>query len=298
MAKFLDPHGFRSSGLVLCLQGMPLCEDVLIEWGQVLEHTRCLDAGLSFALPDVTAADSGLRVEDFEAVVRAALEAAEAPRVVLFGKAWGGPWACQLAVKENSPVAEKIFGIVLLAPSVPAPEKACQELKVPVLIVWAEDDEEIPWEYAEDWRIALHRMQHAVCWAVPEEGGHDAGRVLAKDGRAAKMVLHFVATLNLLATLVATRRLGRSDRSDSSLDAESPSPRSVALPKELVRLCEELPDFLAGQLGEDALVGLPLALEKACERSGLRRATRKLYELLAAWLRSGLRARFMAAAKE
>merc|ERR1712232_1209797 len=94
MGKILSPAEYMSAGIVICIDGSEHKAELLEEWGEVLKATRWLDAGISFALPDVSCL---AEVGDLESAVDAVLRVTGFSSCVLAAKDWGAELAAEMA---------------------------------------------------------------------------------------------------------------------------------------------------------------------------------------------------------
>lgn len=304
MGVFLAPQEYVSTGFVVCLTGQQPTEQALEEWGQLLKRTKLLDAGISVAFIDIGTPD-GVEpdVADVEAAVAAAVRAAHHHDCfILCGKAWAAKYACELASlscttcytpapdeEPAEPVLRisngSVAGIVLLAPQAPPPPSV-EYIEVPVLVIWAKDDKESPYEEgAEIWADALEGRTRSsssapsTAWRECAIGGHDFGRVLRKDERAAHDFMHFTAACLLKDGLSRAA-------ADFDFDTES-------LPEWLPRLCDELPSILASRIDSDLedpddVMALSEALTGLVASRGVATAALRLERVLQDWLALGM----------
>merc|ERR1712032_1022825 len=104
-------------------------------------------------------------------------------------------------------------------------------------------------------------------------GGHDMAKVLASSPGIAKALLFFTAAGLLMADLLAIEARGQA---------------SPELPERSLRLCDELPSFLAGQVGMDSLgteEGMTAAL---CDSSVSHNTVRRLFRVMSDWIEMGM----------
>lgn len=287
MVKRLDPDSFTCSGVILCLHGQFVGNELLREWSEVLKGTRLLDAGFILAMPLLPAPDPTVEDEDLEALTLAAMSAAGASNCLVIGKAWAGPWAAEvaaMAASQESALFGKIAGLICFAPSKVPIDVLKQALRVPSMIVWAEDDEEMDFEEnSPEWTAALHTAPPPSLWVVVEEGGHALASICRQQALAlggmqvVTGVSHFMIACQLRALISAHLRANVADGDQ-------------ALPQEIGRMCEELPEHMSQQLGgnpgarEDVLQ----AVERCCQESGVRTALLRLDSVLGSWLRGNL----------
>lgn len=268
MGKILSPSEYVSTGLVVCLDGAAHESELLEEWGEVLKATKWLDSGMSFALPDVSSlAEAG----DLEIAVEAVLKQGGFQTCILAGKAWGAQLASEIAARSR--LSERIDGVVLVAPESPAPSQCCQ-IEVPVMLIWAQDDEVSPFNEIRDWFAVLSERRAPTFVRDPESGGHDIARVL-KQGETANQVLLFSISCLLMGLLVKT------------LD-EAGSSQPLRASDACTRLCDELPPFLATQIGGDAELGVAAALQSS-DRDRVKRRMQRLTVRLRDWISEGVK---------
>ena len=204
------------------------------EWAQVLKRTKLLDAGVSVAIPLLKDEVKDLDLNDFQDLVNAIMEMCSSDLCILCGKGPGAQKAIEVAPKITGSSAS-----ILFAPTSPPP--VCS-FRGPVMLVWAQDDTDSPFENAGSWAEALACREEAVAvLRDPLVGGHDLSRMLRKDDACAADVLSFVA-----AALLITE-LHRFEGNDLQRNR-------------LLRLFEELPLHLTSQFVRQR-VGSPDALE-------------------------------------
>lgn len=269
MGKILSPNEYIATGLMICLQGTAHEPEVLEEWGEVLKQTKLLDAGVSMALPDLS---SLAEQEDVEAVLEAVLKQAAFDRCILAGKDWGGQMAMEIACGTR--VTERIDGILLVAPSSPVPD-SISRLEVPVLLLWAENDEESPFQEIRDWYEALLDTSTISCIKDLSRGGHNIAEMM-KEGETAQFVLFFVVSALLLCHL------------SQDIEEATSAGQHVRVTDLVFRLCDELPPFLANQVGGDAEEGVSAALTSS-DPARVKRRMHRLIESLREWISSGLK---------
>jgi len=272
MGKILSPAEYVGTGLIICINNLPPSQELLEEWSQVLKQTKWLDAGLSFAMP------SPGELKDLEVLAEETLARAGYDKVLLAGKGAGAQQAVELAATER--LASKVAGIILVAPASPVPA-ACRQLEIPVLLVWAQDDTVSPftdiecWAEALDSRHAPSALKDAFC------GGHDMAKVLASAPDIAKALLFFTAAVLLMADLLSIET-----RHKTSTDVNKSWPE---LPERSLRLCDELPSFLAGQVGMDSPGTEEEGITAAISSSVISHNTiRRLIQVMTDWIEMGM----------
>jgi len=250
------PQAFVSTGLVVCLQGMPSSTESVEEWCKAAVCAGWLDLGASVALPNLQMS-SALGTEDFEAALSGALEKAGFARCILVGKDWGGVIAVELA--SRSKLASQIEALVLVGPNTPAPATA-SEVACPVLLLWARDDEISPFEDAEEWMEALDGRCMPTTMKECQTGGHEFDKIVGTGG-ASEAVKSFTVSAFVLSELeeegeeqeggsrpseAAERRLTQD--SDLGPEERDGSASPTARSRRLSRLQAELPSFLQATL--------------------------------------------------
>jgi len=269
MGKILSPTEYVSTGLVLCLDGAEHETETLEEWGEVLKATKFLDAGLSFALPNVS---NFAYVDDLEKAVDAILKHLGSTSCILMGKGWGAKIATEMAGRSR--LGEKIDGIVLIAPESPAPDE-CSNIEVPVMLVWAEDDEESPFSEIYQWNGMFKELSAPTFIKDLATGGHSVPKLL-KQGDVAGQVLHFVVSALLMMLLCqAVEKVRGSD--------------PIRLDDHIARLCDELPNFLVAQVGGDVELGVANCLTSVSnDPSRMKRRMTNLGRVLRGWIAEGM----------
>lgn len=268
MGKILSPNEYISTGLMVCLHGTAHEPEVLAEWGEVLKLTKLLDAGMSMALPDLSAlAEQG----DVEAVLEAILKQASYDRCILTGKDWGGQMAMEIAC--GTQVSDFVDGVLLMAPASPVPD-SIGRVECPVLLLWAENDNESPFSEIRDWYQALQDRSIVSCTKDLSRGGHSFAEVL-KEGETSQLVLFFIVSALLINQLC------------QSIDEASCAGEDARVTDSAFRLCDELPPFLANQVGGDAEEGVAAALTSR-DPARVKRRMHRLIEALRDWISAGL----------
>lgn len=284
--KALKPAEYVSTGLVIWLPGLESAEEMEDEWSAVLKESKWLDAGLSVAWPDLQPG-SGLERGHLEGAVASLLARVGVEHCVLVGKAWGAQLAVEVVAAGR--VANAVAGVVLIAPG-EVIEEARGALAVPAVVLWAQDDEVNSCDDARQWARAMRPWRAPTATKEVKTGGHDVGRMVKEEKVVAQVLLHFAsATLAMVGLAAFANQLDAQHA--SHLDAASES--ATLLPERLERLCNELPEYIAGILGgsendlkEEGAVSLVLARQLQGSNPG--RAIRKLVSTLRDWLGSGM----------
>jgi predicted esterase len=267
MGKILSPNEFVSTGLVVCLEGCSHESNEMDDWGEVLKATKWLDAGLSFALPDVSCL---AEASDVEQAVSAVMEKAGFQSCLLVGKGWGGQLASEIAARPR--LCERVDGVLLIAPESPPPAE-CSRIEMPVMLVWAQNDEECPFVEIREWYELLESRRAPTWVSDPASGGHDFAELM-KQGETAGQVGNFTVSCLVIGHIVKTL-----EEVGSNLD-------SLQLSDALARLCDELPIFLANQLRGDPEQGVAACISG--EPSRIKRQMKELCSILKKWIREGM----------
>mmetsp|Transcript_113391 Transcript_113391/g.219637 ORF Transcript_113391/g.219637 Transcript_113391/m.219637 type:complete len:436 (-) Transcript_113391:86-1393(-) len=257
--KHVAPQAYVSTGLVVCLQGLPASPSSLAEWHRSVNRSGWLDLGISVALPNLQM-NAALSLDDIEAVMRGVLQSTGFETCMLVGKDWGGVLAVDLATRSS--LAEQVVGIILLGPSSPAPMGSAN-LAVPVFLLWAEDDDISHFEELEDWKHSLdERCMPTTIWQC-EKGGHRFDQVLESDG-VAEATKKFTVSVFLMdelekqleeeheqkasgTTPVAEKEgIGSKEENDSDEEQATTAPLNTAQRRSIrtERLTAELPTFM------------------------------------------------------
>jgi len=269
MGKILSPSEYVSTGLIVCLDGAAHESELLEEWGEVLKATKWLDSGISFALPDVS---NLAAAEDLERVVEAVIKQGGFQTCILTGKGWGAQLASEIAARPR--LSERVDGVVLVAPESPVPQE-CRQIEMPVMLIWANNDEVSPFNEIRAWYEVLGERRAPTFVKDLEDGGHDLAKLL-KQGDTASQVLLFTVSCLLMGSLMITMdEAGNSD--------------TLQLSESCARLCDELPCFLAGHVGGDPEKGVAAAISGDASR--VKRRMQRLASSLREWIQEGLQER-------
>lgn len=217
----LQPDKFLTTGVVICMDGLPLIcdtsEDRLREWCEATKLTRWLELGVVVALLNVQMS-SALQLTDLEAVVHAAYEASGGGRCMLVGKGWGAHRSVELAASETN---KYIDSVILVSPGAPAPAQ-CHNLSKPALLLWARDDEMTPFEEKNCWIDALDGRCAPTVFNGPNKGGHSFNKMMEEEG-VSDAIQKFTASSLLIANLAEEEALLR-ERSASKSKQSPGSP--------------------------------------------------------------------------
>ena len=169
--------------IVVALQGKSPNNDVITEWEPTCRALAA--AGHYVVLPDLHSNPStkpgAIRPEGVAEVVMSAVSQAGATSIALLGKSWGGGEAVIFAAANRSLVSK----LVLVAPSLSAPEKISEIATLPTLLFWAQDDPIKAFDLSAEFTSQLER-----CSFQPTvSGGH---RVLPEH---CQHVVDFLAPL-------------------------------------------------------------------------------------------------------
>ncbi len=213
--RFLYPkRGVQSIAVLICLHGMAPSDEVLKEWSDVAEHAGLLSLGVTVAVPTVQMT-SVLEADDFLRIVDAILNKVNTNECLLLGKGWGGPRAVDFALEYP----EKLCGLILSSPSAPAPQLT-EDLEVPALLLWAKDDDVVPFEESQDYLEALDVCECPNFVHVSESGGHSFDRIIL-DRKALQSVQKFVN--HCLQDVDASHQLVTADDTDGYIPEEKTS---------------------------------------------------------------------------
>lgn len=277
MGKILSPSEYVSTGLVICLDGSEHEDPLFEEYGQVLKASKLLDSGISFALPDVSQfADA----EDLERVIEAVLKQGGFQRCILAGKGWGAQMVTEIAGRPR--LSEQIDGVLIVAPESPVPTE-CRQVEVPVMMIWAEDDEVSEFQEIYRWAEEFGERRAPTFVKDLKIGGHHFGETLkqgpgsAKEGETAQQVLHFTVSCLLIGLLI------------TDMD-EAGSSGALRLSEPCDRLCHELPYFIAGMIGGDPEEGVAAALISS-DPARVKRRMERLTKELRSWIKDGMEER-------
>lgn len=239
IGKKLAPEQFVTTGVVICLQGLPTSEESMDEWGNAVKLAGWLDTGVSVVIPNLQMSPS-LQLQDIAMVVWAAMEMVRFDRCILAGKDMGAHWAVELACEKS--LQSSVAGVLLLGPGTP-PCEACGELEVPACLIWARDDDVSPYEGIEEWAVALDGRSAPTSIQESASGKHSFDAVLSDaNDTIAKLVRNFTATSLLIADLEedCEEEEGDGDESD-----KSPLPSRKNRVSRVERLSAELPQSAA-----------------------------------------------------
>lgn len=229
MGKLINQEFVSTAMAIIFEQRFVADPKAMDEWAQVLKRTKLLDAGVSVAMPMLSP-----ELELTE-VVQAIMKFCSNDLCILSGKGPGASVALETAGRSKDAT---VAACLLFAPAPPAPERCGYE--GPVMLVWAQDDQDSPFDQAGSWAEALalreapNGGEAIAVLRDPAVGGHDLARMLRKDEACAADILSFVAASLLLIEL---RRL---DGSQLQKDR-------------LLRLFEELPLHLTHQFARRRL---------------------------------------------
>uniref|UniRef100_A0A7S1L8I2 Uncharacterized protein n=1 Tax=Alexandrium catenella TaxID=2925 RepID=A0A7S1L8I2_ALECA len=192
--KLCLPAGEHPVSLALMIHGMSAQRDIIWEWGGVVEELRRRKTASVYPnlhSCDVTApaaaraADVAVALEAIAAWARLRVSKGEASEVPLlvYGKSWGGAQALELCAHiaaAKAPVA----GLCLACPSTKLESRADKvaSLATPVLLVWARDDDIIPFDSHEPLLEELRaRPAGPTVFAPTKAGGHNVFQMAALD---------------------------------------------------------------------------------------------------------------------
>lgn len=281
LPKRLDPQGYMTTGVVICIHGMPPSPDTLEEWLELTNQCGWLTMGMSVAVPNVQMS-SALQLQDFEAIIDCVCEIVGFDRCILVGKAWGAQRVVEIAAEGD--LLGEVQGVVLAAPSSPPPA-ACRGLHVPAFVLWARDDSVSPFDDAEEWIEALDNRSAPTTFRDVDTGGHRLDLMAASD--VAQLISHFTVSSLLIAHLEEGAALGlqglEAGENEEDDEFACRSRRLTAeLPGFAMRACHE-PD--EDQENAEPVVGEPCA---AAPLSKAKHQARRQSHGLQMWIQSGL----------
>jgi len=298
----LAGDNYVTTGVVICLQGMPPSADSLDEWCTASQRVGWLDLGISVVVPNLQMSPSLQRV-DLVAVVNAALKVAGFDRCMIVGKDWGAQIAVELA--SDMALGGNVVGVVLVGPSSP-PTVDCNKLEVPACLLWAHDDDVTPFGDLEGWLDALDNRCAPTTVQECDTGGHRIDSILDKSNEGVAKFLHnFTVTSLLIADLAESQAQqkeaaapidpkGEQDghkamegtAAEDDEDREEEEPRRVPskekVSERISRLSAELPPFLAERVGQN---------DQEPDKSGAaeqHNQKRRLSRELPNWIQSGM----------
>jgi len=261
--KQLAPQDYDTTGLVICLQGMPPSSTSLNEWCEAAQAAEWLRLGATVVVPNMQGSSS-LFASDLAAIVDAICDFVSHDRVLLVGKDIISLRILELTVLET--FDRSISGVVLLGPSSPPPDVVAR-LPVPLLLLWAKDDEISPFEDLPSWLDALDGGQN-VCATIREcdHGGHSFDAVLS-DLAVAEAVRNFFVSSMLIVDLLADD------------EAENHGHSTQAAKSRIEQLKNELPERLQRPAEQDN------------DDEALKGATRnqRMSVSVADWINAGMR---------
>mmetsp|Transcript_131742 Transcript_131742/g.340925 ORF Transcript_131742/g.340925 Transcript_131742/m.340925 type:complete len:403 (+) Transcript_131742:112-1320(+) len=196
--KMLAPRDYVTTGVVICLQGMPPSSESLNEWCEAAQAAEWLRLGATVAIPNMQVSTS-LFATDLAAIVDAICDFVSHDQVLLVGKDMVSLRILELAVLDS--FDRSIAGVVLLGPSSPPPDVAAR-LPAPLFLLWAKDDDISPFEDFEAWVELLENAQSVATIRECESGGHSFSRVLANPATAEAVRNFFVSSM-LIVDLLA-----------------------------------------------------------------------------------------------
>lgn len=298
--KKVAPQAFVSTGLIVCLQGMPSSQESIEEWCKAAVRAGWLNLGASVAVPNLQM-NAALQLEDLQSVLKGTLAKAGFSSCVLVGKDWGGVIAAELAASEE--MGPQIEGVVLVGPNTPVPPNA-GEVAVPVLLIWARDDDISPFEDWEEWLEALDGRCMPTTIKDCETGAHQFDQIMNAEG-VSEVVKSFTVSAFMLSELEAIEEEGEDEDEDEenskeaakaeeeqadsgSEECEDISPH-MKRNQRLTRLQAELPAFLQAASPQLAFPTEELSEEgPAPVPRGRQSTTKRLSLALPQWIQAGM----------
>lgn len=253
----LEPSGeFTSTGVAVCLQGLPFSHDTVEEWCASVTLLGLLQMGVTVAVPNMQAS-SALNVEDLSFLLGGIGEFVDSDTCILVGKDLMAHHIVALTFAESSDV--RVAGVLLLGPCSPAPV-GLEDLSAPLLVLWAKDDPISGYEDRLEWLDAFGPKQIARMSTIGV-GGHRLDSVLA--GGCVEVARNFFISCFLLMQL-----LHDMSESQCRVDHEPKTDSEIRFR----RLFSELPHGLQDAVNTDE------GSKRMC-----------LASRLASWIQSGLR---------
>eukprot|EP00927_Polykrikos_kofoidii_P068254 TRINITY_DN63610_c0_g1_i1.p1 TRINITY_DN63610_c0_g1~~TRINITY_DN63610_c0_g1_i1.p1 ORF type:complete len:456 (+),score=100.84 TRINITY_DN63610_c0_g1_i1:91-1458(+) len=291
--KRLGTKGCHTTGVVICIDGMLPTQESVEQWCQAVKSVGWLDVGFSVAIPNVQMS-AALERRDMEAVVNAVCDAVDFNRCLLVGKGWGAQRVVELAA--DSRVADCVEGLLLVAPSGQA-SQMCTDVNVPVLVLWAQDDDISPIEDHETWLENLGDRDAPTSFQVLEEGGHNLARLVVADGLA-EVLRHYGVSCLLMGNLAQEEHFEEQDLFESEDDEEQGASDSGVMDCKALNILRSellilhLPPFLKqdatfASLREDGEAFVDAAEHSNCTNTE-RRIRKKLSMKLPQWIHSGM----------
>lgn len=193
----LEPRGSGTAQTVaLCIHGMAPRPEVVWEWAEMAPPLR--ERGAAVLCPNLHScprtAPAQASAEDVLAALRDLLRWARdrygAVPVVVYGKSWGGARAVELAAAEGA----ALQGLALACPSSKFADLESKLLAVscPVLLLWAQDDDVVPFQYHRVFLAHLKRRpagKRRTLLEVLGAGGHRVAPFLEPGGRSRDKLL-------------------------------------------------------------------------------------------------------------
>eukprot|EP00930_Biecheleria_cincta_P085482 TRINITY_DN74873_c0_g1_i1.p1 TRINITY_DN74873_c0_g1~~TRINITY_DN74873_c0_g1_i1.p1 ORF type:complete len:262 (-),score=58.71 TRINITY_DN74873_c0_g1_i1:32-781(-) len=178
----LEPRSGQAHFIALFLHGKSPQAPVVYEWAPLAPEMR--QRGVAVLCPNLHSckrtapASDSYSDEDalaaLQELLRWARERHKAAQTVVYGKSWGGARALDLAAAEGPGV----LGLVMVAPTYKVPDLETKLLAVagPCLLLWAQDDDVIPFRYHQVFLAHLKRRTPAgdkrTIFMELQDGGH------------------------------------------------------------------------------------------------------------------------------
>jgi len=193
----LEPRGSRTAQTVaLCIHGKAHRAEVVWEWIEMAPPLR--ERGAAVICPNLHSCPRTTPAqacdEDVLAALRDLVRWAQdrygAIPIAIYGKSWGGARAVELAAAEGA----SLQGLALACPSNKFADLEGKLLAVscPVLLLWAQDDDVIPFQYHRVFLAHLKRRQAGklrTLLEVLEAGGHRVSPFLEPGSRSRDKLL-------------------------------------------------------------------------------------------------------------
>jgi len=215
----LEPRGSGTAQTVaLCIHGMAQRAEVVWEWSEIAAPLR--ERGAAVVCPNLHSCPKTTPAQATDGDVLAALRDIVAwsrdrygsVPLVIYGKSWGGARAVELAAAEGT----SLQGLALACPSSKFAELESKLLAVscPVLLLWAQDDDVIPFQYHRVFLAHLKRRPAGklrTLLEVLEVGGHRVAPFLEPGSRSRDKLLTWAELSGFLQAQTSCATNGSED---------------------------------------------------------------------------------------
>eukprot|EP00397_Hematodinium_sp_SG-2012_P041663 GEMP01045939.1.p1 GENE.GEMP01045939.1~~GEMP01045939.1.p1 ORF type:complete len:465 (+),score=108.33 GEMP01045939.1:76-1470(+) len=161
-----------TNNLVICFDGMKVTKGHMAEWTETCKLAKLVFLGCTVMLPNIQMS-AGINRDDVAAVMRTLLRSRKTNSCVLIDKLWG----VRVVTQHALDFPRQVRGLQLWSP-VGAPPPETQKLKMPALLISAQDDVVLQdWEFNE-FSDALNGRSAKTTILRPEMGKLDYTKVL------------------------------------------------------------------------------------------------------------------------